>query len=114
MKILVTGGTGFVGSNLVAALVKRGDTVRVLRRASSSLTALDGLQIEHIIGDILDADAVARAVEGCDIVFHVAALAAYWRLEQEPCALNVLRYDRERRAFTVPVVNDAAHLASVP
>jgi dihydroflavonol-4-reductase len=79
MNILVTGGTGFVGANLVAALVARGDAVRVLRRASSSLVALEGLAVEHAIGDVTDPDAVARAVAGCDMVFHVAALSAYWR-----------------------------------
>jgi dihydroflavonol-4-reductase len=79
MKVLVTGGTGFLGANLAAALAGRGDSVRVLRRASSSLLALEGLPIEHVIGDITEPDAVERAVEGCDLVFHVAAIAAYWR-----------------------------------
>jgi dihydroflavonol-4-reductase len=79
MKVLVTGGTGFLGANLVAALVARGDRVRVLRRASSSLVAIEGLPIEHAIGDITEPDAVERAVEGCDLVFHAAAIASYWR-----------------------------------
>ena len=83
MNVLVTGGTGFIGSHLATALVQRGDRVRVLRRASSSLIALDGLPVEHSIGDILDPDAVARAVSGCDLVFHVAALASYWRARRE-------------------------------
>jgi dihydroflavonol-4-reductase len=82
LKVLVTGGTGFVGSQIVAALVKRGDCVRVLRRANSSLIALEGLGIEHVIGDILEPEAVARAVEGCDLVFHVAALSSYWRAQR--------------------------------
>ena len=84
MRVLVTGGTGFVGSQLVAALVSRGDQVRVLRRANSSLLALEGLpNIEHVIGDILDLEAVAQAVTGCDLVFHVAALSSYWRAQRE-------------------------------
>lgn len=82
MKILVTGGTGFIGSQLVAALVKRGNRVRVLRRANSKTLALDGLPIEHVFGDILEPDAVAAAVKGCDVVYHVAALSSYWRAQR--------------------------------
>ncbi len=82
MKVLVTGGTGFVGSQLAAALVRRGDEVRVLRRANSSLVALESLPVEHVTGDILDPTAVAKAVSGCDLVFHVAALSSYWRAQQ--------------------------------
>ncbi|MDQ1301015.1 MAG: dihydroflavonol-4-reductase [Chloroflexota bacterium] len=77
MKVLVTGGTGFVGSQLVAALVQRGDQVRVLRRANSDLIALSEIPgVEHMIGDILEPDAVGRAVSGCALVFHVAALSS--------------------------------------
>jgi dihydroflavonol-4-reductase len=79
MQVLVTGGTGFLGSQIVTALIRRGDAVRVLRRASSSLVALEGLDVEHVIGDILDTEAVERAAARCDVVFHVAALSSYWR-----------------------------------
>ena len=79
MKVLVTGATGFVGSQVAAALARRGDHVRVLRRNASSLIALEGLEIEHCYGDILEPQAVAEAVRGCDLVFHVAALSSYWR-----------------------------------
>lgn len=79
MKVLVTGGTGFIGAHLCAACVGRGHQVRVLRRAGSRLIALAHLPIEFIVGDVLDWEAVAQAVEGCDLVFHVAAIAGYWR-----------------------------------
>lgn len=79
MKILVTGATGFVGSQVAAALVRQGHAVRVLRRRSSSTIALEGLDVEHVLGDILEPDTVKAAVVGCERVFHAAALASYWR-----------------------------------
>lgn len=82
MIVLVTGATGFIGSQIAAALVARGDTVRVLRRETSRTIALDGLPLEHVFGDILDREAVDRAVAGCDLVFHVAALSSYWRAQR--------------------------------
>ncbi|MBC8099723.1 MAG: NAD-dependent epimerase/dehydratase family protein, partial [Armatimonadetes bacterium] len=82
MKAFVTGGTGFVGSHLVQALVAAGHDVRVLHRANSKLSALAGIPYEAAIGDILDADALRSACEGCDWVFHAAAIADYWRADQ--------------------------------
>jgi len=79
VKVLITGATGFVGGQLAVELVRRGQTVRVLRRGNSSLVGLAGLDVEDFIGDILDRDIVMRAVEGCDVVYHVAAVSSYWR-----------------------------------
>ncbi|MCI0399566.1 MAG: NAD-dependent epimerase/dehydratase family protein [Chloroflexi bacterium] len=84
MRALVTGGTGFIGANLVAGLNERGITARVLRRPSSSVAALEGLAYEEALGDVLDEPAVlAEAMAGCDWVFHVAAVSDYWRQGQE-------------------------------
>ncbi len=79
MKALVTGGTGFVGSHVARSLAAEGHTVRVLHRPASKLTALDGMEFEHALGDILDAESLRAACDGCDWVFHVAAVADYWR-----------------------------------
>ncbi|MGV0624313.1 NAD-dependent epimerase/dehydratase family protein [Mycolicibacter minnesotensis] len=80
MRAFVTGGTGFVGSNLVAALLERGIAVRVLRRATSSMAALEGMDCETRIGDVNDGvDALTEAMADCDWVFHTAAIADYWR-----------------------------------
>lgn len=78
-RVLVTGGTGFNGINLVQALLNRGDTVRVLARGRSNQSELNSLDCEVLIGDILDRDLVCRAVGNCEIVFHLAALVAYWK-----------------------------------
>ncbi len=71
-RILVTGGSGFVGANLVTTLLDRGHQVRSFDRAPSPLPAQPGLEVFQ--GDICDPDTVAAAVDGIDTVFHTAAL----------------------------------------
>jgi dihydroflavonol-4-reductase len=83
VQALVTGGTGFVGSHIARALVEDGHAVRVLHRQSSKLDALKDIPFESAIGDLLDLDALREACAGCDWVFHVAAVADYWRSDRE-------------------------------
>lgn len=78
-KALVTGATGFVGSWIARTLVKSGHEVRVLRRETSRLDAIADVDVMHFIGDLTQPDALLKAVEGVDWVFHVAAVADYWR-----------------------------------
>lgn len=73
-KALVTGGTGFIGGAIVRELVANGEQVKVFRRESSPLTNLEGLDVEHAIGDLLDRDSLVKALEGCDRLYHCAAL----------------------------------------
>jgi UDP-glucose 4-epimerase len=87
MKYLVTGGAGFIGSHIATALVERGDDVRVFDNLSSgsrmNLAHL-GPKVELLEGDLLDAAAVARAVEGVGVTFHEAALASVPRSVERP------------------------------
>lgn len=83
MLVCVTGGTGFVGSFVVRALLADGHSVRVLHRQSSKKDALEGLDYESFIGDVTDYDSLKLAFEGCDWVFHVAAVADYWRADKD-------------------------------
>lgn len=71
-RILVTGGSGFVGANLVTTLLDRGFAVRSFDRAPSPLPAHPRLEV--LEGDICDPDSVAAAVDGVDTVFHTAAI----------------------------------------
>src|SRR5688500_6359744 len=76
MKVMVTGGTGFLGSHSVSALVKAGHEVRLLVRAPDRIPpamAPHGLgQMDHVIGDITDKASIAKALDGCDAVLHSA------------------------------------------
>jgi dihydroflavonol-4-reductase len=77
-KTLVTGGTGFIGSAVVRRLLARGRAVRCLVEASAPRRNLDGLDVEIVVGDILDPAVLRRAIEGCDAVYHLAAIYALW------------------------------------
>jgi dihydroflavonol-4-reductase len=90
MKTLVTGGTGFVGANVVRALLRRGAEVRALVRPRSDTRNLDSLEVELVAGDLRDRTSLEAAIEGCDIVYHVAAMYALWaRNPQEIYDSNV-------------------------
>jgi dihydroflavonol-4-reductase len=75
-KVVVTGGTGFIGTALVRALVERGDDVRVAARGRSLPESLHGLGLERVSCDILDRRAVRRALRGAERVFHVAGVTS--------------------------------------
>ena len=90
-RILITGGAGFIGSHIGVALRAQGDEVRVLDDLStgheSNLEAI-GPGLEFVRGSVTDPAVVAAAVEGCDYVFHEAALASVPRSVKEPVASN--------------------------
>lgn len=78
MRAFVTGGTGFVGGAVVRRLLEAGHEVRALVRPDANTRQLRGLAVEMVEGDLSDADFLSRAMAGCEWVFHVAALYAYW------------------------------------
>jgi dihydroflavonol-4-reductase len=73
LKTLVLGATGHIGSVLARRLVEAGRPVRALVRSSSDRRPIAGLDIECVIGDVLDRGSLDRAFHGCDTVFHLAA-----------------------------------------
>jgi dihydroflavonol-4-reductase len=78
MTALVTGGTGFVGSHLVRALVERGEQVRCLVRPASRRDNLENLSVEFVTGDLRDLDSLKQAVKGVTVVYHCAADYRLW------------------------------------
>ena len=83
MPVLVTGGTGFVGSHTVAALVEGGHEVRLLVRAVTGSPpplaplGLEAGNLEAVVGDVTDAAAVEQAVRGCEAVVHAGAVYSF-------------------------------------
>jgi UDP-glucose 4-epimerase len=112
-KYLVTGAAGFIGSNLVAALVGRGERVRGLDNLSSGHWGLvkrlvtDTSSVELVTADIRDAVAVTRAMEGIEVVFHEAALGSVPRSVENPAESD------EVNVHGTVVVLDAARRAGV-
>jgi UDP-glucose 4-epimerase len=86
MKALVTGGAGFIGSNIVRLLLQEGHRVAVLDNLMSGYRSnLDGLgSVDFFEMDIRDADAVTRAIEGVEVVFHLAASVGNTRSIEYP------------------------------
>ena len=91
MRILVTGGAGFIGHHLVRALLERGAEVSVIDDLSTGLrprlVPFEG-RIRMVEGDIRDPAALDRAMEGCSVVFHEAALPSVARSVKEPRLSN--------------------------
>ena len=89
--MLVTGGSGHLGANLVRRLLDEGQQVRVLERVGGGGEALAGLDVEVVGGDLRDAAAVPGAVRGCRRVYHCAARVSSAEGQQrEIYASNVL------------------------
>jgi len=123
VRVLVTGGTGFVGCHSVKAIADAGHEVRLLVRAPERIApalaplGLDGL--EHVVGDVTDAAAVERALDGCDAVLHAAnvykldARAAEEMLDVNPRSTElVLRAARARGLD--PIVHVSSTVTLLP
>ncbi|MEK6813276.1 MAG: SDR family oxidoreductase [Nitrospirota bacterium] len=97
MNVLVTGGAGFIGSNLVLALLDRGDRVRVLDNfATGSRDNLDGIEpdradrLDVVEGDIRDQAACREACRGVEVVYHQAALGSVPRSIEDPSTTDAV------------------------
>ena len=93
-KALVTGGAGFIGSNLVRALLERGDEVRVLDNFSTGNRAnLAGVDVEVVEGELRSYERVHNAVRGVEVVYHLGALGSVPRSVQDPLTSNAVNVE---------------------
>ena len=123
MKVLVTGGTGFVGSHSVAALLSQGHQVRLLVRSpdqvARSLSPLGAADVESVLGHVTAPQSVKEAMTGCDAVLHAAAVYSI-----DPRAASRIRETNVRAAENVlgtvvrrgldPVVHVSSYVALLP
>ena len=119
MKALVTGANGLIGAHLCRALLADGHNVRALVRPKSDLASLDDLVLELVRGDVLQPATLSEAAEGCDVVFHTAAVFAYAGYSAEQLlgiavdgTRNVLRAARDAGAKRVVLTSSSVVLGS--
>jgi dihydroflavonol-4-reductase len=118
MKVLVTGGSGFLGAHAVRALVDAGHEVRVLARSGDKLTRalapLGGPAVEITLGDVTDVAAVERAVAGCEGVLHAASVFAFDpRMRATMHATNAAGTELVLRAARARGCDPIVHVSSV-
>ena len=113
MTYLVTGSTGFIGSQICRALVADGRPVRAFHRSSSPLIGLEGLVVEHAIGDITQPETLAAAMQGVDYVFHTAAQLGQVDDPEQMYAVTVAGTRNVLQAAAMANVQRVVHTSSV-
>jgi nucleoside-diphosphate-sugar epimerase len=112
MEILITGGNGFLGRNLVLALQERGDSVRVLASFRGSTFWLEQRGVTIFRGDIRDSEVLTAAMRGADAVFHLAAMIRVWGAIQDSYAVNVTGTENVCRVALAAGVRRLVHISS--
>jgi nucleoside-diphosphate-sugar epimerase len=111
MKALVTGSAGFIGSSLVKGLLAQGHRVRCLVHHAKE--RLDGLDVEITNGSITQRKSLAEAMEGVDVVFHLAALASDWGSKERFVEINALGTQNILHASVDAGVRRVVHMSSL-
>jgi dihydroflavonol-4-reductase len=81
-KVFLTGGTGFIGANLIRLLLNQGYEIKALVRPHSRLDNLENLDVEIVTGDLNDPD-LDQQMKDCQVLFHVAAHYSLWQRDQQ-------------------------------
>ena len=116
MKVFVTGGSGYLGRNLINALIERGDVVQALARSDEAASTVTRLGAMGVRGDLADRDALREGMAACDYVVHSAADTSTTPSEQQRQAnvdgtINVLEAARAAGVRRVVHVSTEAVLA---
>lgn len=114
MIICITGGTGLVGVNLVHRLAREGHELRLLVRAGSNVKPFEGIAYQKVVGDITDRRSVRRAIDGCEVVFHLAGfvnMSPFLRRKAEE--INVHGTENVVAACLVAKVRRLVHTSSI-
>jgi nucleoside-diphosphate-sugar epimerase len=112
LKVLVTGGAGFLGQHLVTALQERGDAVRVVDRPSPHTERLAQHGVAVYPGDIRQPASLTVPMQGVDAVIHLAAMSAVWSPMDEYHAVNVTGTENVCRAALAEGVGRLVHVSS--
>jgi nucleoside-diphosphate-sugar epimerase len=112
MRAFVTGGSGFLGRNVIEILRGRGDQVRALARSDSAAAAVEKAGAEPVRGDLQDGEAMARGMAGCDVVFHCAADTAQFGDRKRVEAINVGGTEQVIAAARKAGVNKLVHVST--
>ncbi|MDJ1480219.1 NAD-dependent epimerase/dehydratase family protein [Cytophagaceae bacterium YF14B1] len=88
-QVFVTGGSGFVGQNLIPMLIEQGYTVKALARSAQAIQKVEKLGATAIKGDLNDAQQLAQGVKDCETVFHLAASVDFFASEKDLRKLHV-------------------------
>ena len=90
MNSFVTGGSGFVGGNLIRLLLETGHSVRALARSQNAQEAVAHLGASPVEGNLADVEALCAGMSGCETVFHCAAAMEFWNEERLQEQVNVV------------------------
>ena len=112
LRAFITGGSGFVGRNLIAQLKARGDVVRALARSDAAIKTVQQLGAEPIRGDLDNVDALRHGMSGCDVVFHSAAKVEDWGRYEEFYRVNVVGTENVLQAARVSGVKKLMHVST--